>query len=123
VSPELSHEEAEMVEAVKSVKEYFDTLPQRFQAEAAKSIQAVFQFELAGEGGGTYHVTVDHGTMSVTEGAHPTPTATLKMNGDDYVKMVNGQLNGAMAFMKGQMKVVGNVLLAQKMQAIFPPKK
>jgi len=112
-----------MVEAVKSVKEYFETLPQRFQAEAAKSIEAVFQFELAEPDGGTYHVTVDHGKMQVSEGPHPKPTATLKMKGEDYVKMVNGQLNGAMAFMKGQMKVVGNVLLAQKMQAIFPPKK
>jgi len=112
-----------MVESVSSVKEYFDTLPKRFIADAAKSIQAVFQFELAGDGGGTYHVSVDHGTMKVTEGAHAAPTATIKMNGEDYVKMVNGQLNGAMLFMKGQMKVTGNVLLAQKMQAIFPPKK
>jgi putative sterol carrier protein len=108
---------------VSSVKEYFDTLPQRFQSEAAKSIEAVFQFELSGDGGGTYHVTVDHGVMNVHEGAHATPTATIKMAGDDYVKMVNGKLNGAMAFMKGQMKVLGNVLLAQKMQAIFPPSK
>jgi putative sterol carrier protein len=108
---------------VTSVKEYFDTLPQRFVSDAAKAIQAIFQFELAGDGGGTYHVTVDHGTMAVHEGAHATPTATIKMNGDDYVKMVNGKLNGAMAFMKGQMKVLGNVLLAQKMQAIFPPSK
>ncbi len=112
-----------MVEQVHSVKEYFATLTDRFQAEAAKSIEAVFQFELGGDNGGTYHVTVNHGKMSVAEGAHPSPTAILKMNGDDYVKMVNGQINGAMAFMKGQLKVTGNVLLAQKMQAIFPPNK
>ena len=111
------------MENVKSVKEYFETLPQRFISEAAKSIEAVFQFELAGDDGGTYHVSVDHGKMAVSEGPHPSPTATLKMKGEDYVKMVNGQLNGAMAFMKGQMKVTGNVLLAQKMQSIFPPKK
>jgi putative sterol carrier protein len=106
---------------VSSVKEYFETLSQRFVAEAAKSIQAVFQFELTGAG--TYHVVVDHGTMNVVEGSHPSPTATIKMAGDDYVKMVNGKLNGAMLFMKGQMKVTGNVLLAQKMQGIFPPSK
>ena len=34
-----------------------------------------------------------------------------------------GELNGAMAYMKGQLKVSGNVLLAQKMQAIFPQGK
>lgn len=108
---------------VSSVKEYFDTLPQRFVASAAKGINAIFQFELAGDGGGTYHVTVNDGTFAVAEGAAPAPSATLKITADNYVKMVNGQLNGAMAFMKGLLKVTGNVLLAQKMQAIFPPAK
>ncbi len=108
---------------VTSVKDYIDTLPQRFVASASKGVHAVFQFELSGEGGATFHVTVDDGTMKVAEGQAPSPNTTIKMNGDDYVKMVNGKLNGAMAFMKGQMKVLGNVLLAQKMQAIFPPSK
>ncbi len=108
---------------VTSVKEYFDTLDQRFQPEGAKNLQAVFQFELSGDGGGTYHILVDNGTMKVVEGAHATPTATIKMTGEDYVKMVNGKINGTMAFMKGQMKVTGNMLLAQKMQAMFPPSK
>jgi putative sterol carrier protein len=113
------------VDQVTTVQEYFDTLQNRFSPEGAKTVQAVFQFELAGEGAGcgTWHVVVDHGTMKVNQGAHTAPTATIKMTGDDWVKMVNGQLNGAMAFMKGQMKVTGNVLMAQKMQAIFPPKK
>ena len=105
---------------VTTVKEYFETLPARFVAKAAKGLKAVFQFELAGDGGGTYHVTVDDGQMAVAEGPSPTPSATLKMSAENYVKMANGELNGAMAFMKGQLKVTGNVMLAQKMQAIFP---
>ena len=108
---------------VSTVKEYFDTLSNRFVPNAAKGVKAVFQFELAGDGGGTYHVTVDDGVMSVAEGPSPTPSATLKMSADNYVKMANGELNGAMAYMKGQLKVTGNVLLAQKMQAIFPQGK
>ena len=39
------------------------------------------------------------------------------MSGDDYVQMVNGKLIGTMAFMKGKLKVTGNVMLAQKMNA------
>src|SRR5262245_27304649 len=101
---------------VSSVKEYFDTLPHRFVASAAKGVNAVFQFELAGDGVGTYHVVVKDGTMAVQEGPSPSPSATLKMSADNYVKMANGELNGAMAFMKGQLKVTGNVMLAQKMQ-------
>jgi putative sterol carrier protein len=108
---------------VSSVKEYFDTLPQRFIASAAKGVKAVYQFELSGDGGGTYHVTIDDGTMHVTEGAHEKPSTTLKMTSNDYVDMVNGKLSGTMAFMKGKLKVSGNVMLAQKMQAFLPPEK
>lgn len=108
---------------VSSVKEYFDTLPQRFVATAAKGVKAVYQFELSGDGGGTYHVTVDDGTLAVAEGPSEKPSTTLKMTGSDYVDMVNGKLSGTMAFMKGKLKVSGNVMLAQKMQAFLPPEK
>jgi putative sterol carrier protein len=108
---------------VSNVKEYFETLPARFVATAAKGVKAVFQFELAGDGGGTYHVIVNDGAMAVAEGPSSSPSATLKMTAENYVKMINGELNGAMAFMKGQLKVTGNVMLAQKMQAIFPQGK
>ena len=108
---------------VTSAKDYFDTLATRFVASAAQGVTATFQFELSGDGGGTWHVVVDDGTMRVVEGADAAPTATIKMSAADYVELVNGRLNGTMAFMKGQMKVSGNVLLAQKMQAIFPQSK
>ena len=108
---------------VTSVKDYFDTLPQRFQPAAAKGVRATFQFELSGDGGGTYHVKVEDGTMAVAEGPAPTANATIKMKGEDYVKMVNGQLSGTMAFLKGQMKIAGDMILAQKMQQLFPPNK
>jgi putative sterol carrier protein len=112
-----------MVMQVSNVKEYIETLPQRFQATASKGVHAVFQFELSGDGGATFHVTVDDGTMKVAEGQAEAPSTTIKMKSDDYVKMVNGQLSGTMAFMKGALKVSGNMMLAQKMQTIFPPAK
>jgi putative sterol carrier protein len=112
-----------MVDQVTSVKQYIETLPQRFVASAAKGVKAIYQFELSGEGGTTYHVVIDDGTFQVVEGANASPSATIKMSAEDYVKMVNGKLSGTMAFMKGQMKVSGNVLLAQKLQSILPPAK
>lgn len=110
-----------MAAQVTSVKDYFDTLPARFVASAAKGVKATFQFELSGEGGGTYHVLVDDGTMKTSEGPSPAPSAIIKMDAANYVKMVNGELSGTMAFMKGLLKIGGNVMLARKMQAIFPP--
>ena len=108
---------------VDSVKQYFDTLQERFIATAARGVKATYQFELAGDGGGTYHVTVDDGTMTVAEGPAASPNTTIKMAAVDYVQMVNGKMNGTMAFMKGKLKVTGNVMLAQKMNAFLPPSK
>jgi putative sterol carrier protein len=108
---------------VANVKEYIETLPQRFKPDASKGVHAVFQFELTGDGGATFHVAVDDGTMKVTDGQAASPNTTIKMNSEDYVKMVNGKLSGTMAFMKGLLKVTGNVMLAQKMQTFFPPSK
>jgi len=111
------------MQQVTSVKDYFDTLPQRFVPGAAKGVHATFQFELSGDDGGTYHVKVEDGTIAIVEGAAPSANATIKMKGEDYVKMVNGKLSGTMAFLKGQMKIAGDMMLAQKMQQLFPPNK
>lgn len=109
--------------SVTNVQEYFDTLDQRFVAAQAKGVNATYLFDLAGDGGGQWHVIVSDGTMKVGPGPVEAPACTIKMNAADYVKLVNGQLNGMMAVMKGQMKVAGNVMLAKKMQDMFPISK
>ena len=105
---------------VNSVQEYFDTLGDRFNADGAKGVSAVFQFELSGDEGGHYHVAVDGESMTVSEGEHDAPDTTIKMTGDNYVKMVNGDLNGQMAYMSGKLKIKGSIPLAMKMKNIFP---
>ncbi len=105
---------------VTSTKEYFETLNKRFVGAQASGVEAVYQFELSGDEGGTWHVVVSNGTMAVHEGAHASPTTTLKMKGDDYVKMSNGELNGQVAYMTGKMKISGSIPLAMKMKNIFP---
>ena len=108
---------------ITSADNYFETLDQRFVASAAAGVNAVFQFELAGENGGTFHIVVGDGKMSWAKAAHASPSVTIKMAAEDYVKMVNGKLNGQMAFMTGKMKIAGQIPLAMKMQNIFPANK
>lgn len=103
---------------VASVPEYFSTLSQRFESEGAAGVDAIFQFELGASG--TYHVHVKDGGMTVVEGAHAAPTTTIKMEGDNFVKMSNGELNGQMAYMTGKMKIAGSIPMAMKMKTIFP---
>lgn len=105
---------------ISTCQEYFDTLPQRFVADASKGVKAVFQFELTGPGGGTWHVLVDDGKIDVKAGAHPSPGSTVEATAEDYVKIANNEMNGLRAVMTRRMKIGGNLVLARKMQNMFP---
>ncbi|MCB9749757.1 MAG: Rieske 2Fe-2S domain-containing protein [Myxococcales bacterium] len=106
--------------SVTSVDEYFNTLEQRFVPAAAKGVDAVFQWELAGAQGRTFHARVQAGSISVHEGAHNDPTVVLAMDGEDYVRVVNGELNGMRVFASGRGKIRGSVSAAMKMRTLFP---
>jgi putative sterol carrier protein len=105
---------------IRTCQEYFDTLPARYVATAGKGVTAVFQFELTGDGGGTWHVAVEDGKMSVVAGAHAAPTSTISAGAADYVKIANGEMNGLRAVMTRKMSVGGNLVMARRMQAMFP---
>jgi putative sterol carrier protein len=105
---------------VSSAKEAFDLMKTRFKADAAKGLNAVYQFDLTGEGGGKYHLIIKDGTLEVNEGAHEKPNITITMAAPDYVAMTNGKLNPQMAFMSGKLKIAGDMGLAMKMQTLFP---
>ena len=101
------------------VKGIFSAMPQNFNADAAKGMSSVIQFNLSGDGGGTYHVTIKDGACAVAEGAHASPNMTMTMAAQDYVDMISGKLNGQMAFMSGKLKIAGDMGLAMKMQSLF----
>ncbi|MCX4240561.1 Rieske 2Fe-2S domain-containing protein [Paraliomyxa miuraensis] len=103
-----------------SVAEYFDTLPQRFVSSASRGVDAVFQWDIPGEDGATIHAIVKDGTMELREGKHPQPTVTIAIPAADYLKLINGELDGARAFTTGSGKVSGKLRMAMKMRNIFP---
>ena len=105
---------------VASCQEYFNTLNQRFNEDAAKGLTASFQFDLTGDGGGVYCVDVADGSMSIVEGGKEEPSITITISAENYLKMAHGKLNGQMAVMTGKMKVKGNMSLAMKMRQLFP---
>ena len=103
-----------------SVDAYFDSLPARFNPRAAGQLQAVFQWVLTGDGRRDQFAEVTAGQVRTALGVHGAPTVTIEMSADDYLKMINGELNGALAFSTGRGKLRGPVRLAMSMQRIFP---
>jgi putative sterol carrier protein len=102
-----------------SIHEVFTTMPDRFNPGAAAGVDAVFQFDLSGEGGGQYWVKIADQTCEVHEGLSDNPTLTVSATASDYLAMVNGELAAMSAFMAGKVKVKGNMGLAMKLQSIF----
>ncbi len=109
-----------MTQQLNSVAEVFDVLSNRFDSDAACGLKATYQFDLIGDAGGTYHVSVEDGACEVRSGAAPSPNITITMTASDYLDMINGLLNPQVAFMGGKLKIKGDMGLALKMQELFP---
>lgn len=102
-----------------AVKEIFDAMPANFNADAAKGMRSVIQFNLTGDGGGNYHIVIKDGGCSAIDGSHVAPNMTMTIAAQDYIDMTTGKFNGQAAFMSGKLKIVGDMGLALKMQSLF----
>ncbi len=94
-------------------------MPSRFNKDAAKGLNAVYQFDLSGDGGGKWHVMINNDQCQVKEGPHASPSITISMTAQDYLDMLSGKLNGQVAFMSGKLRISGDMGLALRMQSLF----
>ncbi|HEY2483752.1 MAG TPA: SCP2 sterol-binding domain-containing protein [Candidatus Binataceae bacterium] len=108
-----------MADAPTSCKQAFDVMPTRFNKEAAKGLNAIYQFDLSGDGGGKWHVIINNDSCEVKEGPAASPSITISMTAQDYLDMLSGKLNGQMAFMTGKLRIAGDMGLALRMQSLF----
>lgn len=99
--------------------EIFAQMPEAFLADKAGDLNATFQFDLSGEGGGDWAVTIANGQCSVVEGKSEKADVTVSMAADDFVKMISGELQPLVAFMQGKVKLQGDMNLAMKLQELF----
>jgi putative sterol carrier protein len=99
--------------------EIFAGMPGAFRPEVARDLKATFQFELTGEEGGTWSLSMADGQCTMKEGVSDTPDVTLVMDASDYVAMIKGDLNAIAAFMAGKIKLTGDVRLAMRLPDLF----
>ena len=104
--------------AVTSVQEVIQRITGLDPSRLA-GFNGVVLFDLSGEGGGKWTLTIGEGKAKVEEGQTATPNVTLAMNAADFVAMANGQLNPVSAFMQGKIRVTGDMGLAMRLQSIL----
>jgi putative sterol carrier protein len=106
---------------VATVREVFEVMKSRVESNPAKisGLTAAYQFELTGDGGGTFHAVFDQGASDIGEGPAANPGCTVTMAAPDFLAMVGGQLNPTAAFMGGKLKLKGDMGLAMKLQSLI----
>ncbi|MBI5879851.1 MAG: SCP2 sterol-binding domain-containing protein [Chloroflexi bacterium] len=90
-----------------------------FQSDKAAGIDAVVQFNLTGDGGGNYYLTIEDGKLDVQSGTAPSPKMTLTATAQDYLEIATGKLNPMAAFSSGKLKVGGDMMFAMKFSSFF----
>ncbi|HCG77883.1 MULTISPECIES: SCP2 sterol-binding domain-containing protein [Thalassolituus] len=101
-----------------SAAEFINEMNAKFNPAAAEGLDLVFQFNI--EDADNYHLIVKDGACEVVQGEAGDPNVTLIMNSETLQGIVNGDLDGMMAFMSGQLKVEGDMMLATKLGELFP---
>jgi hypothetical protein len=111
-----------MAEQVTSVKDVFEHhIPAKLQAkpDVVQKINAVYQFNISGPGGGAWTVDCTHPGGQVASGTNASAKCTVAATDADFLSIVNGKLNPQMAFMSGKLKIQGDMGLAMKLQQIL----
>jgi putative sterol carrier protein len=102
-----------------SAQQYFDKMPAAFRPEMAAGLNATYQFELSGEGGGIWYVKVSSGELQVGQGEQPNPDVIVRAAAADYVAIAEGRMNAMLAMVTGKFKISGNMGMAMKLEKLF----
>lgn len=102
-----------------TIQEVMDALPGSFLADKAAGVNARFQFELTGEGGGTWTVSIAEGKCSVQSGPAEAPNVTFSASAADYLAITRGELDPMKAFMGGKLSIKGDMGLMMRFMQFF----
>lgn len=88
-----------------TAKEIIHSIPLRIKKDKAENYTTVFQFDIAGDTGGQYTLTVNNGNAKITEGLTGTPECVVTADAKVYEDIELGKMDPTMAFMGGQIRV------------------
>lgn len=104
--------------AFQTVQEILKGISQ-LDATKTQGINGVMLFDLTGESGGKWTLTLNDAGVKLEEGEAVSPDVTFTMAAQDFLGIANGTLNPISAFMQGKVKVSGDMSLAMRLQTLL----
>jgi putative sterol carrier protein len=104
----------------KVLGQIFEYMAGRFQPDRAGNQSAVIGWDITSpEATHSWQLKVADGTCTAVSGNADAARVTLGMALPDFLRFLTGQLDGMQAFMTGKLKLAGDMMFAQSMQAWF----
>ena len=104
-------------------KQLFDHLKNALLSPSAqtkaKEVNARYNFDISGEGGGKWCVDTVSDPVVVTEELHPSPSFSMTVDAKDFVEMLKDPPKAMQLFMMGRIRISGDPILAMKLQKLF----
>ena len=101
-----------------SVADIIEQMKTRFNADAASGMDNVFQFDI--EDGDNYYIAIKDGSFELGQGDHSDPSVTLILSSETLINIMTGETDGMQAFMAGQLRAEGDMMLATRLGDLFP---
>lgn len=101
------------------VAAFFDQVPDKVNKDKIQGMNCIYQFDITGDDGGAWNIAIANGDATVASGTAENPSITITMESSNFINLLQGKLNGQMAFMTGKLKIKGDMALALKLQSVF----
>lgn len=102
-----------------TIEKLMELMPKAFLPEKAEGVEAVIQYNLSGDQGGDWIITIGDGKCTTEQGEAEAPKLTLIADAGDYIDIITGKLNAMSAFAGGKLKLKGDLNLAMKLMDFF----
>jgi putative sterol carrier protein len=103
------------------VDELFGHLPTYFDPDQAGQLAVVFEWRI-GHGSGPpdrYQLVIEAGRCQVDKDGFAKPEAVLSADWLDFMRLMLGDVTATKLFLRGRLKIEGNVLLASRLKGLF----
>lgn len=101
------------------VQTQLEAMKNRFDPEAAGDMDEIFQYDIENEG--SWQIQVANQSCTLSEGTPEEASVTLSTDKETLEKVLSGEEDGMQAFMSGKIKGDGDMMLAMRLNDLFPP--